>query len=157
MNKNQKIILGVIAVIIIIIIAIVVSNNKNKGEQQERQPVVENQAEEEFVQTLTDGTRLNTSTKMQETKTIDGMEITGIQLTERGNVSQLLGTITNKSNETKGGYPVDITILDKTGKEIVTVGGYIGKLEPGESTQLSSSATFDYANAYDYRIEKTED
>ena len=44
----------------------------------------------------------------------------------------------------------------KNEKEITTIGGYIGEVNPGESTQLNSSATFDYANAYDFRIEKTK-
>ena len=152
-KKSVLILLGIIIVIVILIIAI--TSGKN-DEEVTAGVATENQVKEEFAQTLTDGTRLNTSTKMQETKTIDGMEITGIQLTEKNNVSVLLGTVTNKSGEKKGGYPVSITILDKQAKEIITVGGYIEELEPEESTQLNVSATFDYANAYDYKIEKLE-
>ena len=77
-----------------------------------------------------------------------------MQLTEKENVTVLLGTITNNTEETRGGYPVDIKIIDKEGNEIITVGGYIGEIKPGESMQLNSSATFDYANAYDFEIMK---
>ena len=93
---------------------------------------------------------------IEQIKTIDGLEISNIQLTEKDNVSILLGTVTNKTNETKGDYPVNIIIYDENEKEITTIGGYIGEVNPGESTQLNSSATFDYANAYDFRIEKTK-
>ena len=53
-------------------------------------------------------------------------------------------------------YGDNIIIYDENEKEITTIGGYIGEVNPGESIQLNSSATFDYANAYDFRIEKTE-
>ena len=82
------------------------------------------------------------------------MEITDFQLTEKDNVTLLLGTITNTSNEKKGGYPVNIKVVDKQGNEIITVAAFFGELEPGQSTQLSTSATFDYANAYDFSITK---
>ena len=103
---------------------------------------------------LSDGTKLNTSDKLHETKTFDGMEISDFQLTENDNVTLLLGTVTNTSSTTKGGYPVSLIIKDKEGNEIITIAAYISELDPGESTQLSTSATFDYANAYDFEIVK---
>ena len=66
----------------------------------------------------------------------------------------LLGTITNTSTTTQGGYPVEIKVIDKEGNEITTVSAYIGTVEPGKTTQLNTSATFDYANAYDLNIAK---
>ena len=154
--KEKKIIIIVIILIFVLLIvkllfSINSKNTKNENNQNQAENITAN---EEFVQILEDGTKLNTSTKMKETKIIDGLEISNIQLTEKDNISKLLGTITNNTTETKGDYPVKIIIYDKDGKEIVTVGGYIGIIKPGESKQLNSSATFDYANAYDYKIEK---
>lgn len=149
MKKKEKQMIGVLILItiIVIIIAIVMANNKEEK--------VENKApKEEFVNVLEDGTRLNTSDKLHQKKTFDGMEITNFQLTEKDNVTLLLGTITNTSDTARGGYPVNITVKDKQGNEIITVAGFIGELEPGKSTQLSTSATFDYANAYDFEITK---
>lgn len=149
MKNNEKkfiLILIVVSIIIIAIIAII-TNNKN-GESTNLND------EERYVDVLQDGTKLNKSSKLQETKKIDGMEVSDFQLTSKGNVTVLLGTITNKSNEVKGDYPVSIKILDDKGNEIITVGGYIGELQPGETTQLNCSATFDYANAYDFEITK---
>lgn len=154
-NKKKVIIIALLILVILVGIKILIGNNKNRKNVNNAN--TSNVAiDEKNVKTLSDGTRLNNSTKMQEIKTIDGLEISNIQLTEKDNVSILLGTVTNKTNETKGDYPVNIIIYDENEKEITTIGGYIGEVNPGESIQLNSSATFDYANAYDFRIEKTE-
>ena len=154
-NKKKVIIIALLILVILVGIKILIGNNKNRKNVNNAN--TSNVAiDEKNVKTLSDGTRLNNSTKMQEIKTIDGLEISNIQLTEKDNVSILLGTVTNKTNETKGDYPVNIIIYDENEKEITTIGGYIGEVNPGESTQLNSSATFDYANAYDFRIEKTK-
>ena len=155
MKKKEKRMIGIIILIGIIIIAIlmIISNIKKQKNNNETASE-ENVVTEEFVDVLDDGTKLNTSDKLHETKEFDGMQISNFQLTENNNVTLLLGTITNVSDSTKGGYPVNITILDKEGNEIVTVGGYIQELSAGESTQLNTSATFDYANAYDFTITK---
>lgn len=115
-----------------------------------------NPVKEEFVEVLEDGTRLNTSTKLQEVKKFEGLEISNLQVTENNNVTLLLGTITNISQTKQGGYPVNITIIDKNGNEIITISAFIGELEVGESTQLSTNVTFNYANAYDLRISKIQ-
>lgn len=109
---------------------------------------------QELTQTLSDNTKYNISNKLKETKMIDGMEIGNIQLTEKNGVTLLLATVTNKTNTVAGDFKVKIKVLDKDGKEITTTYGYIKLLQPGETTQLSVSKTFDYANAYDFEISK---
>ena len=143
----------VLITVIVIIVAVVLSN-RNKEDNSTDNVQATNTQTEEFVNVLSDGTKVNTSDRLHETKTFDGMEISNFQLTENENVTLLLGTITNKTTTVKGGYPVNIRILDKEGKEIKTTAAYITKIEPGESTQLNTSATFDYANAYDFEITK---
>ena len=103
---------------------------------------------------LEDGTKYNTSEKLQETKKIEGIEISDMQLTQKDNVTLLLGTITNTSDTTQGGYPVAIKVMDKDGNEITTIVAYIGTLEPGKTTQLNTSKTIDCVNAYDLSITK---
>lgn len=155
MKKKEKQIIGVLVLItiFIIVIAIVVrSINKNKENTTENQE--ENIVTEEFVDVLDDGTRVNKSDKLHETKIFDEMEISNFSLTEKENVTLLLGTITNTSSEVKGDYPINIKVIDKDGNEIITVAAYIEKLEVGESCELNTSATFDYANAYDIEISK---
>lgn len=152
MKKKEKkliLILSIITIVAIIAAIVIKNNSTNKKNNNPVEP-----PKEEFVDVLEDGTRLNTSDKLHETKTFEGMEISNFQVTEKDNVTVLLGTVTNVSDTTKGGYPINIKIVDKDGNEIVMVGAFLGTLEPGESTQLNTSATFDYANAYDFSITK---
>lgn len=152
-SRKQVMLICLVMIAIILIIIFAVSSSKKKG-KEEIANTVQNTNNEEFVQQFEDGTKLNNSTKLNSTKTFDGMEIAGIQLTEKDNLTLLLGTVTNKSNTEKGDYPVALTILDKNGNTLTVAHGYIKKLAAGESTQLSISKTFDYANAYDFTIAK---
>lgn len=152
-TKERKAIIVTIILIIVAIFAITIWFVMQKNEVQTGGEVVDT-TKEEFVNVLEDGTKLNNSTKLAETKNFEGMEITNFQLTEKDSVSLLLGTITNTSDSVKGGYPIIIKMIDKSENEIVTVGGFVKELQPGESTQLSISATFDYANAYDFEMHR---
>ena len=150
MKKKEKrmiLILGIITIIAIIMLLIIRGGKKDKETASQ-------QVKEEFVEVLSDGTRLNTSSKLHEAKTFEGMDITNFQLTEDGDVTLLLGTITNNTDTEKGGYPVDVVVVDKEGKEIAKIGLYMPPVKPGESTQLNTNATADFANAYDFSIIK---
>ena len=149
-GKKALILIIIAGVIVVGIIPLI----KVFTDSQEEANNVQQQVTEEFVEVLEDGTKLNVSNKLEEVKTFEGMEITDIQITEKDNVTLLLGTVTNKSDKNQGGYPVEVVVLNKEGKEIKTVVAYIKELKPGESTQLSTSATSDYANAYDFTIRK---
>ena len=155
MKDNEKKLIAVLVTITVIVIIIAIARGTGKKEEvkegEENTPPVE-----EFVQVLDDGTRLNTSDDLKKTKTIDGMEITNIQLTEKGNQTILLGTITNPTQTTKGGFIADVKVLDKQGNEIITIDALIGEIQPGQSQQFNTQATFDYANAYDFEITKKQ-
>ena len=119
MKDKEKRLIAILVVItiILIIVAIVRDNAKKDKEKEEKQE--ENQVvQEEYVQLLEDGTKFNTSNKLKETKIIEGMELTNIQLTEKDNETLLLGTLTNVSDTTQGGYLVDVKIVDREGNEI---------------------------------------
>jgi hypothetical protein len=155
MKKGEKKFLGLLILVGIVIIAItlmVVSNKKNKENQIAKGE--QNQVVEEFVNVLPDGTKLNNSTKLAETKRVGELEISNFQLTERGNQTVLLGTIKNNTNKTQGGYPATVKIMDKAGNQIVELGAYINEVAPGEEQQFNVSSTLDYANAYDIIIAK---
>lgn len=153
MKKKEKRMIAILVAItvVVIMIAIWMTNLKEPKEEVKRQEA-KVESTEENIEILEDGTRLNTSNKLRETKKINGMEISNFQLTEKDNVTLLLGTVTNTSNTKQGGYPVNVKIVDEQGNEMITVGAYLGELEPGESTQFNTSATFDCVNAYDFSI-----
>ena len=156
MNKKVKKIIAAIMIIIVIAMVITIMLRFRNRKSTENIRTVEEQIipKEEFVDKLEDGTRINSSDKLHETKTFDGLEISDFQLTEKDNMTVLLGKITNNANTKKGGYAVNITVLDKDRNEMTTVVAYIKELQPGESTALNVSSTFDYANAYDFTISR---
>ncbi len=154
MKDNQKKFIIALVAIIIVVIIILIATNKNKSKNNEDiNTVEENTVKEEFVQVLEDGTKLNISSKLAETKTVNGLEFGNIQLTEQGGQSLLLADVKNNTSNATELTLVDLTLLDKEGNTIVELGGIIAPLAPGESTQFNTSTTLDYANAYDFKVE----
>ena len=147
MKKSEIRMIVIILIVGLIVIGVMLATRgtNKKGEET-------TETEESYTEVLEDGTRINTSEKTKKTKTVEGLEISNLQITEKDNVTIMLGTITNKSKETKEDITLKIKILDRNGKEITTVENYIGKLEVGKSTQLNTSTTYDYADMYDYEV-----
>ena len=150
-EKKMIIILIIVAVVIIGGITLLTRNKRGNANQTGGNET--NTPEEEFVNILDDGTKLNVSEELHKAKTIDGLEISDLQLTEKGNETLLLGTVRN-TTATVQTVTFKIILLDKTGKEIKTLPAYIEGLKPGESTELNISAMLDYANAYDFKLSK---
>lgn len=160
MKKKEKIVILVLLIITIalVVVGIVTKKTNNNVTQVGSDKVQDDKEEkpsldEEHVVTLEDGTRLSTSEALKKTKSFDGITITDIQLTEKENKTVLLGTLTNTASETKGGYYVNIVLKDKNGNEITILRTYIDELGAGESAQLNTQTTLDYANAYDFSVE----
>lgn len=160
MKKSIKvmIILLIIAVIVVSVILCLTRFSKKEipenNVESENAQISENTTEDEFIKVLEDGTKLNTSSKLKEIKRFEGLEISNLQLTEKDNITLLLGTVTNVSQSKQGGYPINVTFIDKNGNELTTIAAIIGELEPGESDQFSTNVMFNYSNAYDFTISK---
>ena len=163
--KGKKIMI-VLGLIIVVLVAVIIGKSMNKtpqvdpnsvGMQQEVNNNVdpnELKFRDKFVQVQEDGSKLNISEELQKTKIVEGLEISNIKVVENNNVTQVTANIKNPTDKTLGDFPVDIKIFDKNGKEIATIGGFIDKVKPGESTELNASATVGFANAYDFQIIK---
>lgn len=156
MQKKEKKMIVILLIILIIAIAVfVINNNKNKknGKNAENENTAyENEDPEEFVQVLEDGSKINTSEELNKTKQIGTYKFENIQLAEQNNQTVLLANVTNTGNKATEMQLVDITLLNKNGEEIITIGGIIEALEPGANTQFNSSMTLDYTNVYDFKI-----
>lgn len=153
-KKEKRMILVLLVILLIAIIIFAVSKNKkvNKEEKKEN-TVTNNVVAEKYVQVLEDGTKLNKSAKLNETKEVKGFKFENIQFTEKNGQTVLLADVTNNSGKATTDYTlVDVILYDDTGKEIVTLGGIIAPLKQGEKTQFNMSSTLDYANAYDLKI-----
>lgn len=165
-KSERRMILGLIIGAIIIIVVLVNLRNKNDNtddvvgnDDTVVEPGGEQQPQEEmgeFVELLDDGTKLNVSDKLAETKTFSNYEVSNIQLTESNGQSLILADVKNIGDTKADVVLIDITLLDKEGNEIVTIGGIIGDVEPGQTVQLNSSATTDFSNAYDFTIKVSE-
>lgn len=154
MKKQEKrMILILLAVLAIVIIALVINKNAKKENKENKAETANNTVTEEFVQVLEDGTKLNTSEQLNKTKQVGAYKFENMQLTEQGNQTVLLADVTNTSSSATNMQLLDVTLLDKNGKEIVTIGGIISPLQPGAKTQFNTSMTLDYANTYDFKIE----
>lgn len=148
-EKRGLIILILVAIAIITTLAIITNR---KGKEVNSDSTEEDKVVEEFVQVLEDGTKLNTSTKLSETKIVDGLKIGNIQLTMQNGQSVLLADAENDTGKDIDIMLLDIILLDKNGNELTTIAGIVGDLKAGEKQQLNSSVTSDYANAYDFRV-----
>ena len=127
--------------------------NNPQDDQHQQQEQQENK--NEYIKTEEDGTRVNTSDKIKKAKfTIDGLEISNIQLSELVGKTSLTADVKNSTEEKKGDIELTITLYKKDGSVLVEMGGYIGTVEPGATSKIDAAATLDYANAYDIKIEK---
>lgn len=154
-NKEKRMILILLVILIIAIVIFVVSKNTNKKintNENTSTTQLENTEPEEFVQVQEDGTKLNTSTELNKEKQVGNYKFENMQLTTQDNQTVLLADVTNTGSNKTDIQLVDVTLLDKDGNEIITVGGIISQLEPGEKTQFNTSMTLDYANTYDFKI-----
>ena len=151
MSKKEKrgLLILIIVAIAIIVTLVIILNVRGKKSNNDTE---ENKVVEEFVQVLEDGTKLNTSTKLSETKIVDGLKIGNIQLTMQNGQSVLLADAENDTGKDIDIMLLDIILLDKNGNELTTIAGIVGDLKAGEKQQLNSSVTSDYANAYDFRV-----
>ena len=151
-NKKRKKQIVIIIVFILIVIAITVvviwklklKSNKSETEKKEIPPIT----------IMEDGTKVNTREKINEAKLVNGLLITNIQLTERDGLTTLLANVTNKGEKKTDFKRLKIVFLDENGNEISTATVFITPLEVGETTELNASATANYINAYDFRIEE---
>lgn len=152
MKKKEKRLILILIAILVVVLIIGLFIKKNRNEENGVQSQQNTVTDEKFVQVLEDGTKLNKSSKFNETKNIDGIEISNIQFTYKDGQTVLLANVTNNTGKAVDITLLDIKLLDEQGNEIVTVGGIISPMQVGETTQLNASMTMDYANAYDVEI-----
>ena len=148
-KKEIKMILTIIVIGVLIIagLAMLKNSKTNKGNEEN-----ENTVDEKYVNVLADGTKLNTSNKLNKTRKVDGIEISGIQLTHKNGISVLLATARNVSEVDKGMTVIEITLYDDKNNILEIVEGIVSPVKAGESTQINMGLSADYANAYDFTV-----
>ena len=144
---NKKTIIILLLIILVLIIFFVTKKDK----KQNNKNTIENN-QEILVQTLEDGTKLNTSTKLSEIKKVGDLEISKSQLTNKDGQTMLLADVKNVGNTTIQMIQLEITLIDSNQKEIEKLDGLLGTIKPGETVQLNVAATEDYTDIYDYIV-----
>lgn len=142
-----------IIILAVVIMVFIIASIKNKNARNQNQENIVNEIDRTEI--LEDGTKLNTSEKLNKTKILDNLEISNIHLTtsDKG-VTTLLANITNKGSVSTTLKIITIKILDENGNILEEIDGVITALNVGESTQLNIGITKDYSNAYDFEIEE---
>ena len=157
MKKNEKkmilVLLGIVIVAFVVFLIVKNTNNTNNSNNS-GSGSKENTIKEEYVKVLNDGTKLNTSAKLSETKKLGDLEIGNIQFTNKNGISVILADVVNKGATTSPDTEIVLTLLDKNNNVLTKLNGLIDELKPGAKTQLNIGVTADYANAYDFTIVK---
>ena len=152
MKKKEKRLILILIAILVFVLIIGLFIKKNRNEENGVQSQQNTATDEKFVQVLEDGTKLNKSSKLNETKNVEGIEISNIQFTYKDGQTVLLADVTNNSGKAIDMTLLNIKLLDEQENEIITIGGIISPMQVGETTQLNAGMTMDYANAYDVEI-----
>lgn len=155
-NKKRTAIRLLLILILLVIIALGVIYFFVRPKQEKEPEVYQNVVVEEYVQVLADGTKINTSEKLKETKKVNGLQFSNIELTNKNGQTVLLADVKNKNAEATELVVVNIILVDKDGNTITEVGGIVKGLNPGESTQFNTGTSFDYTNSYDFKVTVNE-
>lgn len=156
-KSNSIPVFVIIIVLAVLIIAFVIIKNKsntinNESNENKNTEVNSTTNSVDYVKEIENGVKLNTSSKLNEAKEVGGLKFSNIQLTTNSGITTLLADVTNVSGASTKLKNVQITLLDKDGKELTTIKGVVGALEANGQTQLNVATTSDYINAYDFTI-----
>ncbi len=160
MNKDEKrwivLLIAVVIIAIVLFVSLGLSKNKKEGIADEGTSVTQGEANpnEKYVEVKEDGTKINISNKLKESKTFDELNISNINIETKNNETIVKADITNSTDEEKGDYGIYLKIVDDQGNEIKKIAGYISYMEPQGQARLSIKTSYDFANAYDFTIEK---
>lgn len=160
-DKKWWIFIGVVILIIIALLIFKGTRKEDKKEENTNKDNVtvitsDNLVGNEFIKVQEDGTKLNISEKFSTTKTIEGLEISNIKLTEKDNVTQIFADVKNTTDKDVEGFYVTITFLNKDGEPIVGLGGFIPTVEANGTATLNTNSTGNFANAYDYTVTRMD-
>ena len=148
--NSLLIVLAILVVLIIAIVAIIRMNQNKSEEQNGNESNAQNTVS--YVEEIEDGVKLNTSTAMNTSKTLNGLLISNIQLSSRSGMTNLLADVTNNNSTATTVKTVEITLLSEDGQELTKLTGIINAMQPGETTELNISTTSNYVEAYDFTI-----
>lgn len=147
-KKERKRIFTIIGILLLIIIILLIVKSITKNDENEGEILTK----EAYVEIQEDGTNLNTSNKLKETKKLGELEFSNIRLTSKDGESYVTADVKNISTTKLGNKFVHITIVDDKGEDLSKVTIYLGDIQAGEAITINGKASSDFANAYDFLI-----
>ena len=160
-EKERKVVFTLIGVMVIILLIVVCVKAFGKGGDGKQgsansNKIVTNVASGDNQQytTLDDGTKLNTSDKLQNSKTYKTVEIGNIRVTTSsdGN-SAIIAQVKNNGSTTFKKETVSLTLLGDNDKVIRKIDVRIPEVEAGKTEESNWIVTGDIANIKDFKIE----
>lgn len=141
-NKSRILLIVGVLAIIIIIVAIV---GKSKKEEEQNDPGNEVRIEGDK--------KIITSEKLSEIKELNGLEFSNIQFEINNATTEISAEVRNTTSKISEEQKIDFNVFDKQGNKIVTIGGYVVPLEPGESRVISTTRLSEENDAKAYNVE----
>lgn len=145
MNKEKLIKLAII-IFCLLLLLIVMIKNKNTTYEDSLNNSVNKNISNKTVETLSDGTKINVSSKLLEEKVFSAYKVSNIQITEKDGIFCFLADIENVSKIKQELTMIEITFYDQAGNVIRTLNGIVTDIAPGEITQLNSTTTENILN-----------
>lgn len=135
----------IIGIILIVIIAVIVVKSKKPEEEggdtgeeiEEREPTV------------------ITGEKLTQVREYNGLEVSNVQFQLNGKTTLITADVKNNTGSDKEGQYVNVKVIDKKGKELTTIGGYIDPVKAGETVRFSSIILSNNEDDKAYDIEIT--
>ncbi len=159
---NKKVLIVIVAIVVIIALIVVGAKmlekkdegNKdgNSTNQVTNNPSQAGEPAGDYAVTGESGNKINTSGKLQDTKTLNGLEINNVNLETLSNKTVMLADVKNTTKNKIEEKKVKVDLLSEDEKVIITLEGTIDALEAEQMTQLNMEAEGDFVNVYDYRI-----
>ena len=142
MNKKKVVIALIVLLIVVVAVILFIINNPNRPGAHSN--------------VLEDGTRVNNSEKLLETKQFEGLEFSEIKLSKNKNDDNILiqANVKNVGEAVTQQQIIKLNFTDDDGNALGTISWLAPELYPGDSTQLATSSETEVINAYNFTIYK---
>lgn len=153
---SKKEIQGIIILMVtsIIIIGVIFLLTRKTEEEKYINTIVSKDEiiDNSIVQTVDSDTKVNVSSKLNEDKSVNGINFKNIQLVKVDKLTILSMDVENTTGKDIKDTMIKINLLDQNGNKIKAMSGIISAVKNGETVKLKSIANGDYTNAYDLKI-----
>lgn len=141
LNKRAILVLiGIIAVILIIVL--VVRGGKEEDPNDTGADI-----------RVEGNTKIITGDKLSETKNFNGLEFSNVKFEINDVTTEIAAEVKNTTSKSTDEQYIDFNVYDKKGNKVVTIGGYVVSLAPGETTIVSTTRLTEENDTKAYNVE----